>query len=139
MDRGLSIVRGACLRFGCCRSTLLAKLRCWRGLASPNHANTFLEGSCQILGLAGGGSAIASLDNLDDMAGMLSRHNRGRPIANPVDELHDILIDVLLHNIEVGADDMLEQDLVAHRVGEGLLATRVVKWVAVEVTPNNRA
>ena len=72
---------------------------------------------------------------------MLRRHGRGFIFANPVHQLHDILVDVLLADLAVRADDMRQQPLRADAarrlVGDRLAG--VLERLAVEVAPDDRA
>src|SRR4029453_5470982 len=74
------------------------------------------------------------------MARMLGRHRRGSILANPVHQLHDILVHVLLANLAVRTDDMREQPLRAvaawRLVGELLAGVR--ERLAVEGAPDDR-
>src|SRR6266446_3172483 len=59
------------------------------------------ESRRQFLGLARFRSPVSCLDNLDHMPGMLSSDDAGDIFANPVYELHDILVNMHLLNTTV--------------------------------------
>ena len=71
---------------------------------------------------------------------MLCRRHRRRPVPDPVHELHDVLVDVLLADAPVGADDVRQDVLAPGRpVCVGEVAPRPVERFAVELQPFNRA
>src|ERR1700722_14500413 len=53
-----------------------------------------VEGGAERLGAAAGRGPVGALDDVDDVAGVLGGDRGGHALADPVDQLHDVLEDV---------------------------------------------
>ncbi len=70
-----------------------------------------LEGGAKVLGLTSLGSPIRRLDDLDHVAGVLGSDDGRLALVDPVNQLHDVLVNVFLANASVGFGDVGEDEL----------------------------
>ena len=108
-------------------------------LHHPVTHDPILKRAGQLLGLACRSGAVASLNDFNDVAGMLRGDNGGCAVVNKLNQLHNILENMLLHDVKVCALNMWQQNLVALRVGISHIAAWVLHRLAIMIQPDNGA